>query len=450
MDEFVRTARRGVVRAAVACSLVLGPLSPAPAQDMSTYYTVRHADQFEIDWTGFYREGNQRTADARTRFPHVSDLAYGGDPKQRLDLYLPDDADGAPVFLFLHGGGFGEGDRAHYGFVAEVLAENGVITAVASYRLGSGGHLFPAPRDDARAALAWLHTNIATHGGDPENLYVGGHSAGGLLAADLGGDTRWLDDYAVPRHALRGIVPVSGPYDLRGDDRPGYIDAYAPDADSRVAASPLATLGHPAPLAVIATGEREPSLHATAEALDRALRDAGTCTRRLVLESADHADTALAFAAADGMLAEAILQMIMGEQMCVQPSPPRESVVFFYYQDLDAARAFYARRLGLEPTLEMEWVTIYRIGPGSSVGLVQDGRGYHSVAEDRPAMLSIVIDDVDGWYQHLRAAGVPVLSSPPSAEELAARGGDAPPIRGFLVEDPGGYTVEFFSWRASD
>lgn len=447
MGQFVRTVTHGAIRVTAACGLALGLLLSALAQDMSTYYTVRHADRFEIDWTGFYEQGNRRTAEARARFAHVGDLAYGDDPKQKLDLYLPDDAEGAPVFLFLHGGGFGEGDRAHYGFIAEVLAQNGVIAAVASYRLGSAGHLFPAPRDDARAALAWLYANIAMHGGDPEDLYVGGHSAGGLLAADLGADTRWLDDYAVPRHALRGIVPVSGPYDLRRDDRPGYIDAYAADADSRVAASPLATLGQPVPLAIIATGEREPSLHATAEALDRALRDAGTCTRRLVLESADHADTALAFAAADGMLSEAILQMIMGEQMCVQPSPPRESVVFFYYEDLDAARAFYAQRLGLEPTLEMEWVTIYRIGPGSSVGLVKDGRGYHRVAEDRPAMLSIVIDDVDGWYKHLRAAGVSVLSSPPSEEELAARGEDAPPIRGFLVEDPGGYTVEFFSWR---
>ena len=447
MNEFVRTKFRATLRATTLAGLLLAAANPLSGQEISTYPTVRHAERFEIDWTGFYREGNRRTAEARARFAHVVDLAYGQDPKQRLDLYLPAGVDDAPVLLFLHGGGFGEGDRAHYGFVAEVLAANGVITAVASYRLGSAGHLFPAPRDDARAALAWLHDNIATHGGDRERLYVGGHSAGGLLAADLGADTAWLDDHGISRHVLRGIVPVSGPYDLRGDDRPGYIDSYAPDTDSRVAASPLARLIRPAPYAVIATGEQEPSLHATAESLDHALRDAGTCTRRLVLESADHADTALAFADPGGMLTAAILEMIMGEQMCVQPSPPRESVVFFYYEDLDAARTFYAQRLGLEPTLEMEWVTIYRIGPGSSVGVVQDGHGYHAVSEDRPAMLSIVIDDVDGWYAHLRAADVPVLSSPPSREEVAARGDEAPPIRGFLVEDPGGYTIEFFSWR---
>jgi hypothetical protein len=52
----------------------------APAQDASTYYTVMHPDEFEIDWTSFYREAEQQTADLRAELPHHLDLAYGEDP----------------------------------------------------------------------------------------------------------------------------------------------------------------------------------------------------------------------------------------------------------------------------------------------------------------------------------------------------------------------------------
>ncbi len=128
-----------------------------------------------------------------------------------------------------------------------------------------------------------------------------------------------------------------------------------------------------------------------------------------------------------------------------QPAPGIDgTVTFFYYEDLEAAAGFYEDTLQLPVTLEEDWVRIYRITPTSSVGLVRQGRGFHDVSNDKPAMLSIVTGEVDAWYARLRAADVAVLS------ELAPRGADrakdAAPVRGFIVEDPGGYTVEFFAW----
>ena len=58
-------------------------------QDKSTYYTVMHADEFTIDWAGWYQKGDELTAELRAEFPHHLDLAYGEDAKQKLDLYLP-------------------------------------------------------------------------------------------------------------------------------------------------------------------------------------------------------------------------------------------------------------------------------------------------------------------------------------------------------------------------
>lgn len=118
--------------------------------------------------------------------------------------------------------------------------------------------------------------------------------------------------------------------------------------------------------------------------------------------------------------------------------PIGEQVTMFYYEDLAAASAFYGGTLGLEKTLDWEWVRFYRTGPSSSVGLVRAGDGaWHDVQERNAVMLSLVTTDVDAWYRRLAAhEGVVFL------KHIAEGGG----IRSFLLEDPGGYTVEFFQW----
>jgi imidazolonepropionase-like amidohydrolase/catechol 2,3-dioxygenase-like lactoylglutathione lyase family enzyme len=121
------------------------------------------------------------------------------------------------------------------------------------------------------------------------------------------------------------------------------------------------------------------------------------------------------------------------------------TVTFFYYKNLDAAASFYRDLLGLDTTMDVEWVKIFQVSATSSIGLVQDGRGFHPVSDDKPAMLSIVTDDVDAWYQKLVDANVPILKALPPADSPTDP--DRAPVRGFVAEDPGGYTVEFFTWQ---
>ena len=125
-----------------------------------------------------------------------------------------------------------------------------------------------------------------------------------------------------------------------------------------------------------------------------------------------------------------------------------ETITFFYYKDLEATAPFYEELLGLEKTMDADWVKIYRITATSSVGLVLEGRGVHEATEDKPAMLSIVTDDVDAWYEKMVAAKVTVTSelSPPESKAKPGRA----PVRGFIVEDPGGYTIEFFTWQDNE
>ena len=114
--------------------------------------------------------------------------------------------------------------------------------------------------------------------------------------------------------------------------------------------------------------------------------------------------------------------------------------VMLYYKAIDEAARFYGQTLGLEKTLDSDWVKIFQVSETSSVGVVAEGSGaYHRARPDNAVMLSIVTSEVDAWYARLKAAGDVTF-----LKEIY--NSDGAPIRAFLVEDPGGYTVEFYQW----
>jgi acetyl esterase/lipase len=294
----------------------------ARAQDASKYYTVQHAQLFKTDWTGFYRTVDAATAAVRAQFPHVLDLSYGRNAKQRLDVYMPKQkVTGAPVFLFLHGGGFREGDRAQYGYVAKPFVEKGIIVAVASYRLTDPGYVYPTQVEDVRHALGWLHKNAHAYGGDGMKLYVGGHSSGGILAADVGVDRAWMKKAGIPTEALRGMIPVSALYDLRVSD-PAAADkvfwsVYAASPEQQRAASPILNIGNPTPQALVAVGSTEQhefeDFVAGSQELVAKLNHAGVKAQFMSLEGKGHGDTALALGDSSSPLALAAIEMILGK-----------------------------------------------------------------------------------------------------------------------------------------
>ena len=291
-------------------TLVMYP-SWVTAQDMSKYYTVMHPEKFEIDWTGFYNTMIEKTAQVRKNLPHHLDLAYGTDPKQKLDIYLPEGTNltAAPVFLFLHGGGFREGDRAQYGAVAAPFAKHGIITAVASYRLTVDGFHYPDQPNDAKAAIKWIFENISQYGGDPNSIYVGGHSAGAILTADIGGNRNWMAEAGLPKQVLKGIVPVSAPYDMRAEGRPGEQSSYAPTPELQEQASPILHINDPAPDAIVAVGSLEKYQQSSQELVNK-LQAMGGHAQYVLLDGEDHKDTALSMADEGSAIFQAVLAMI--------------------------------------------------------------------------------------------------------------------------------------------
>ena len=157
----------------------------------------------------------------------TSDLAYGNQPRQKLDVYFPNQqladktlaAGGTPMVVFFYGGSWSSGDRADYRFVGEALAAQGIAVVVADYRL-SPEVRYPVFVQDSALAVRWAFDNAQKYGADPSRVFVMGHSAGAYNAAMLALDKRWLGAVGLSPAKLAGWIGLAGPYDfLPIDDR---------------------------------------------------------------------------------------------------------------------------------------------------------------------------------------------------------------------------------------
>jgi len=159
----------------------------------------------------------------RSGYRLVEGQAYGTDPRQTLDIYVPDGLKGsAPVLLFFYGGGWQSGNRADYFAFGQAFASEGIITVVADYRLYPQV-TYPAFVEDAAAALAHLRTIIARHGGDPARIFVSGHSAGAFNAVMLASEPAFLKKVGGDLSWIRGVIGIAGPYDFLPLRQSDYI-----------------------------------------------------------------------------------------------------------------------------------------------------------------------------------------------------------------------------------
>ena len=227
----------------------------------------------------------------------AAEFAYGTDPYQRLAVFPAADPSG-DVLLFLHGGGWTNGYKEWMSFMAPALTARGITFVSAGYRLAPA-HCFPTGLDDGADAIAWVWRHIAAHGGDPNRIFIGGHSAGGHYAALLAVTSRWRAERGLPRDVLRGCLPVSGTYRLGEGSglamRPRFLGPVADPAVDR-AASPLFVIEPGAsPRWLLAHGSRDfPHLIAQAAQMTEALAHAGVAVDTEVLADCDHFEASVA------------------------------------------------------------------------------------------------------------------------------------------------------------
>lgn len=146
------------------------------------------------------------------------DVPYVENGHQRhvLDIYTPSQpgSQKLPVMFWVHGGGWQVGDKSDVGLKPKVLTERGFVFVSTNYRLLPDVTMDELMADVAKS-LGWVHQHIAEYGGDPERLFVGGHSAGAQVAALLCTDERYLQREGVSFTALKGCIPVDGDtYDI--------------------------------------------------------------------------------------------------------------------------------------------------------------------------------------------------------------------------------------------
>lgn len=147
----------------------------------------------------------------------VEGIAYGDDPRQKLDIYAPHPQDATsapyPVVVFFYGGSWNRGARGDYKFVGQALAARGIVVAVADYRLYPQV-TYPEFLVDSAKAVAWTWRNASRWRGNPSRLFVMGHSAGAYNAAMIALDSRWLGMQGMAPAQLAGWIGLAGPYDF--------------------------------------------------------------------------------------------------------------------------------------------------------------------------------------------------------------------------------------------
>jgi acetyl esterase/lipase len=144
-----------------------------------------------------------------------TDLAYGDDPLQRLDVYLPDAHSDSPrpLIVFWHGGRWEFGDKKDYRFVGAALAELGYVVVVANYRMYPDVKM-PGFMDDAARAALWAQAHTKEFNADPARFYLMGHSSGAHMGALLTLDPRYFLAHAATVPPIAGFIGLSGPYDF--------------------------------------------------------------------------------------------------------------------------------------------------------------------------------------------------------------------------------------------
>jgi acetyl esterase/lipase len=140
-------------------------------------------------------------------------IAYADGSRRSLDICRPVGAVGAPVVVFFYGGGWRSGYKGLYRYVAKALARRGHVAVVPDYRIYPEAR-YPDFIEDGALALRWIKDNAMRFGGDPDKLFVMGHSAGAHIAAMLAIDERWLAKLGLASgRDIAGLIGLAGPYD---------------------------------------------------------------------------------------------------------------------------------------------------------------------------------------------------------------------------------------------
>ncbi|MBC9798118.1 alpha/beta hydrolase [Sinomicrobium weinanense] len=201
-------------------------------------------------FSGFSQENYKTEMDVLYYSDSLSEKDSYVNEKCKLDIYYPVNLDNYPTVIWFHGGGLTGGSRE----IPEALKNKGFAVVGAGYRLSPKVKSEQCIKD-AAAAIAWVFKHIGEYGGDPDLIFVSGHSAGGYLAMMAALDKDYLKPHHVDADKIAEVIPFSGHtithFNIRKEmglsDIQPLIDQYAP----------LYHVRDDAPHMLLITGDRE-------------------------------------------------------------------------------------------------------------------------------------------------------------------------------------------------
>lgn len=245
------------------------------------------------------------------------------DEDHRLDVHHAESTAGAkrPVVIYVHGGGWGRGDKRLGNSLAPLYVERGAVFVSLNYRLAPDT-MYPGFMQDLAAAIRWVKDHIAQYGGDPDRLFLVGHSAGAHLVALLATDPQFLRAQNLPVNSFKLVVPVDtasfnflvDPYGwFVGRQKKIREEAFGTDRDVLAAASPTLVAAKAAPGSLspfmIFVGSKRKDAVEQCNAFVEALRKSGNRGTVTPLDLG-HARINQAIGQADSPLAQALLARI--------------------------------------------------------------------------------------------------------------------------------------------
>jgi acetyl esterase/lipase len=189
-----------------------------------------------------------------------TDITYGRHPRQKLDVYVPSKLSAAtPVVVVIYGGSWNSGNKSDYAFLGKALSSRGFVAVIADYRLVPEIR-FPAFLEDTAEAVAWARTNARQFGGDPDQLYLLGHSAGAYNAVMVALDDQYLRAFGADPSQIRGVIGLAGPYDFLPLDAASTIAAFG-KANDLSKTQPINFVSRNAPAMLLATGDADTTVY---------------------------------------------------------------------------------------------------------------------------------------------------------------------------------------------
>ena len=250
----------------------------------------------------------------RARLGAPKRFSYGPTPIEALDVYATKRPN-APINIFIHGGAWRSGLARDYAFPAELFVHAGAHYVVLDFInvIEAGGNLMPMT-EQVRRAVAWVYRNATSFGGNPDRIYISGHSSGGHLAGVVL-VTDWRKDYDLPADVVKGGLCISGMFDLkpvRLSARSSYVKFTDQIEHALSSQRHLDKLNAPV---IVAYGTLEtPEFQRQSRDFAAAVKAAGKPVQLLVADGYNHFEILETLASPYGLAGRAVLaQMGLGQ-----------------------------------------------------------------------------------------------------------------------------------------